>query len=342
MAIGGVSSLSFPGMGTVRFRRPRGRKGPVADTFHKISTINVKAQQLNRALDNINMGINIISNIHKGVAYGRASEGKVGIDPGTIPNAKNPDRNLTPNFKAGWNALGIDSAGGKGSDFKAALKALDINTGLKGLGSDFKNGFAAFTSGLDINFEGYQDIPKLIDRIRNLSSQLSGDPGVFDAKIRQRYDDIARGSEEPLNYDDRLKKKMERVASGGGHVSGEFGRIKSDMKETSKLLEKISQKLQGIRGEAVDVFDQQGYNKALNDYLKHNLPLAPQETLTHKGMAKVRKEFDDAEKHKYERTAFDRNAYEKSFQEYKVKEMGKPLQKVFDDDKYEESFLRVL
>ena len=77
MAIGGVSSISMP---TVRFRRPRGVKGPVSDTFHKIGQIDVKTRQLNRVLNTIDSSINIIASIHTKMAAGNLSEGLVGWD----------------------------------------------------------------------------------------------------------------------------------------------------------------------------------------------------------------------------------------------------------------------
>lgn len=78
MAIGGVSSA------TIRFRRPRGLKGPVADSFHKISQLEVKARELNRTLSMIDKSVNIVANIHNKLRYGYASEGKVGYGDGLI------------------------------------------------------------------------------------------------------------------------------------------------------------------------------------------------------------------------------------------------------------------
>ena len=50
MAIGGISSITNQYFGTVRFRRPRGVKGPISDTFHKIGQLDVKTRQLNRVI----------------------------------------------------------------------------------------------------------------------------------------------------------------------------------------------------------------------------------------------------------------------------------------------------
>lgn len=78
MAIGGVSSISL------RFRRPRGVKGPVADTFHKIGQIDVKTRQLNRVLSTIDSSINLISNIHSKIEAGALGGKSFGDKASTI------------------------------------------------------------------------------------------------------------------------------------------------------------------------------------------------------------------------------------------------------------------
>lgn len=187
MAIGGVSSA------TIRFRRPRGLKGPVADSFHKISQLDVKARELNRTLGMIDSGVNIISNIYQKLRVGVASEGQAGYGGGL--------------FRGILGDLGLYGPGGFYDTRRAEYDprfsgSIEYGTGLKGFFRNInRDGFFA-EDGM------FQQIGHTFQQMQKGWEMFKLPPDLVKANLLNEYKDIAKQVYKTAEGVERLRHGM--------------------------------------------------------------------------------------------------------------------------------------
>ena len=276
MAIGGVSSA------TLRFRRPRGVKGPVADTFHKIGQLDVKTRQLNRVLNTIDSSFSIMQNIHQKMAVQAEGGGpggfsglkKMGLEGAgeAFAEAKGGLGQILQGDFDGWERLSKTL-----NKVRSSVEQLTEGEGLTRLKmlTELKNRKMLEISSPQLSSEFREmgmEVDKSIKGIETLKKKMDEAPDMADKAS------LLKGTGPELRKDlDRLQTFNKRLSSMkndefvlGKRADRYFTDFNPSMHETSSELRKLSRELDqvGITGgksanEIADNFDKIDMDKAV-------------------------------------------------------------------------------
>lgn len=234
MAIGGISSIRTK-LGTVNFRRPRGRKGIVADIFHKIGQVDVKTRQLNNVLNTVDKSVNLLGNVQRKIAAGELTGGNVG-------------------FKI---FRGFGQIGNEIGDVASDIRKGGIGGIKKGLSDLWRGGHGRTSDGgsrVGTSFDGFAGIVDKLKGFRDEVSDLTrpgeyhkqkmkGELGqVIEEKLGQGLADASAGLHGPIDYEERLRRKIHEGTLP--EVPKEFEKIATDYDKAINALDSVKAKLE--------------------------------------------------------------------------------------------------